>query len=108
MFGADDKYDYTDEHSDTGCGKCRPPTDVVPKPGSEEIAYKGADIDAHVKYVVTGVLQRLVPFFIVQVPEQYGDIGLEKTVAQNHHEKGSIESGQAIRNAQHQITNTHQ
>ena len=107
MRASQQKNSYSDEHPHTGSKKGPLPAKDYLKRSTEEVADKGTYIDAHVKDVVALVLAAAVLIGVVEITEQGGDVGFEKSVAQNHQAHGQIQHRQGM-NAHQHIANPHQ
>jgi hypothetical protein len=62
----------------------------VAQPGRDKVARKGPNVDAHVENVVPFVFEGAVLRFVVQVPQECGNVWFERPVAQDDQQKTHV------------------
>ena len=82
------------------------PAKPIAQDRRDEVADEGADVDTHVKDVVTRVLEWAA--VLVQSPDDGTDVRLEETVAHDDQQQGEVEEGLARQQAQTEIAGSHQ
>src|SRR6476660_1766453 len=100
------KNDNSDKHPDSRSSKGPRPAVGVIEHGTKEIAYRGADIDTHVKDIVALIFLILKLFLVIEITQKRGDIRFEKAVTDNHKSHGDIQHRKTM-DAHHEITGRH-